>query len=680
MPNELANETSPYLRQHQDNPVNWYPWNEAALSKAKQEHKPIFLSIGYAACHWCHVMAHESFESIETAKILNQHFINIKVDREERPDLDNIYMQAVVNLTGQGGWPLSVFLTPDLLPFYGGTYFPPQPRYGMPSFQQVLFSVIDAWENKQPSLRKSAQALTESIKIDQTQIVEGHDLLNLDDLVHKLMNTYDWQNGGWGSAPKFPQPMVIDFLIRRATKGNKQVRDLISHSLETMAQGGLYDLVGGGFHRYSTDAIWLIPHFEKMLYDNALLALVYTHGFSLTGNEFFKSIAVDTLNFIQSEMTHPDGGFYSSLDADTIEGEGRYYAWSLDQLRKNLSSEQFNLLKQTLSISERGNFESGLNVLQFTQRFSKLTESLNIFSSELISNLKSIFSELKDIRSKRPAPLKDDKIITAWNALAIRAFAQAGLLLNHLDFIQTAKKAMNFMLNNIQKDHGKLNRTWCQGRASQPGTLEDYASLIVALYSLYEVDFDPFYYQQMQTFIETAKELFFASNKLFYDSASDVPNMIFRPQNLQDNATPSGNALIAHALWILANLDENSSGFEKASKMMSAVQSNIMRFPTAFGYWLQIADLIIEPSQQVALVSDQPLNSLQPFLSIYRGRIRPNSIIAANYSGISGKLPILLENRQSLEEKPTAYMCRNFTCNLPATEPEHFKSELDHQV
>jgi hypothetical protein len=671
MVNHLANETSPYLQQHKHNPVDWYPWNETALARAKEEQKPIFLSIGYAACHWCHVMAHESFENPHTAQILNDHFISIKVDREERPDLDEIYMHSVVMLTGQGGWPLSVFLTPDLEPFYGGTYFPPIPRHGLPSFNQVLSSVIDTWNNNPDAIRNNARILTDEIAKQHSQLAQSDQPPDLTAIVNRLHRAYDWQTGGWGRAPKFPQPMLIEFLILSAQTGNAKAKELVTHILAQMAQGGMYDLVGGGFHRYSTDAHWLIPHFEKMLYDNAQLALAYLHGYALTGEPRFLEVTHATLAFMQREMTHPQGGFYASMDADTPEGEGRYYAWQVDELKEVLTQEQFDLLQELTNITTQGNFEEDLNVLQ-------LKDTVNAASPEQRAQLKDIFNKLRIVRDRRVQPGKDEKIITEWNAMAIRAFAEAGLLLGRTDYMQTAKKGLDFILENLRTPDGRLYRTWRDGKASQPGTLADYGALIAGLHAVYIIDFDPALFQQMRSLFTYLQADFAADGGLYYDSAAHVPNLVVRPRSLQDNATPSGNAQAVFAHWLIANYEHQPDHLDLINRMLLGVSKSMQDYPTSFGYWLQVAGLLTYNTRQIALISQADLNSLAPFLEIYRSKYRPFDLIAARVGELNTQTapPALLNDRSTIHGEPTAYVCHGFVCQAPTTNPEVFRQQL----
>jgi len=680
MPNRLKNSSSPYLRQHQNNPVDWYTWNEEALEKAKNESKPIFLSIGYAACHWCHVMAHESFEDPPTALLLNEHFISIKVDREERPDLDDIYMRAVVSLTGQGGWPMSLFLTPDLKPFYGGTYFPPNPAYGMPSFKQILRSVIDAWNNNPKAVHNNAQALTNAVQSQFIETEVSEQIIDLDSIVQNLYQNYDWQKGGWGIAPKFPQAMLIQFLTKRALKGDHNAEKMVSHVLDHMAQGGMYDLVGGGFHRYSTDVNWLVPHFEKMLYDNALLAQVYLHGFALTGNTFYKHITIDTLDFILRELTHPNGGFYASLDADTLEGEGRYYTWQKDTLRDNLSQEQFALLQKTIKWPDEGNFENGLLILRYRDNLLVMAEKLNMTVENLVGELSNIFSVLRENRKKLDPPTKDDKIITSWNTMAIQAFAKAGLLLWQETYLNAAKDALNFLLEHLHNKNGTIMRSWSRGKASNQGTLADYAGFISALRAVYEIDFSPSIFAKMREIFKMMRSAFKGDGHLYFDTHISLSDLLLRPRNLQDNATPSGNALAAYAHWFMAQYDHDKQHKEQFEKMVKIVCTQACDYPFAFGYWLQIADLMQHPAQQIALVSKGSVETIEPFLKIYRKRFHPDSVIAASFEDMEqGKeLPRLLDDRNVINDRPTAYVCMGHTCQQPTNEINRFQQQLDN--
>ena len=677
MPNHLVGETSPYLRQHMDNPVDWYPWNDEALKKAREEQKPIFLSIGYAACHWCHVMAHESFENVEIADFLNEHFVSIKVDREERPDLDDIYMQAVVMLTSRGGWPMSVFLTPGLKPFYGGSYFPPISAHGLPSFFQVLESVLNAWENKKTAVEKNASAITNAIESQFTPPQASITQIDLEAVVSRLTENYDWEYGGWGNAPKFPIPSVVEFLIQCAYHGDQRASTLVENLLYKMSQGGMYDLIGGGFHRYSTDDRWLVPHFEKMLYDNAQLASVYLHGYAVTNNPQFKQIAVETLEFLQRKLAHPKGGFYASLDADSPDGEGSYYTFTIQALRNALTPSQFDLLEQVTSISQEGNFSSQSNILQLKDDPVSLARSLDISSDDLQQNLNHIFSELFSIRSERIPPSCDEKIITAWNGLVIKAFAEAGLLLDRLDFLDTARKTTRFILNKLMDSPGNLKRSWNDDIANQPGTLVDYAAMILALGKMYEVDFDPSIFQMLRSLFQMMQKLFSGEGLFYYDSSFNTPHLITRPQHLQDNPIPSGNALAAHAHWLMGNYEYEPQQLDRAKQMAAQMNDLASNHPTSFGYWLSIAIRIEQTNQQIVLITANNLDSLNPFFRTYRSTYRPNTIIAAK-STRSRKFgyPNMLDNHQPVNVKNTAYICEAFTCKAPITDVETFNNKL----
>ncbi len=682
MPNHLVSSTSPYLKQHQDNPVDWYPWGDEAIQRAQKENKPIFLSIGYAACHWCHVMAHESFENPDTAQILNENFICIKVDREERPDLDDIYMQAVVLLTGQGGWPLSVFLKPDLKPFYGGTYFPPSPRFGMPSFKQVLQGIINAWDTNPDGINKNANVITEAIQSQQSQSITGSIPPNLDDVTRQLINTYDWKNGGWGGPPKFPQPMLIEFLIQRALSGDQTASKLVVHALENMSLGGLFDLVGGGFHRYSTDSRWLIPHFEKMLYDNAQLALTYTHGYALTKNPYFRWVAEKTLNFIQRELRHLQGGFFASLDADTPEGEGRYYSWTIVALQEILSDEETAWLRRNTSLMNTGNFEDGLNVLQLNRPIHEIAQKNKMSVKETLNHLELILSKLHASRLQRTPPKADTKIIASWNALAITAFAQAARLFSNKQYLETARAAGNFILNNLITADGHLMRNWNEDVASQPGTLADYAGTILALHQLYEIDFSPNYYQTMLIIHHRMVDSFTNNGEYYNDAAHDVPHLILKPSNLQDSVTPSGNVMACQVHWLLYQLGADITHFDRVTDMLNNLEKMVTQHPHSFGYWLQIAVLAAHPAQQIVLVSPNDITSLSQFIYQIHNVFNPYTVVAAktNQNQSKYQIPSICQGRYPVDGKPTAFLCENFTCHLPIMEIETFKKKLSAKL
>jgi uncharacterized protein YyaL (SSP411 family) len=491
MPNHLANETSPYLLQHVDNPVDWYPWGEEALLLAKEQDKPLLLSIGYAACHWCHVMAHESFEDEETAALMNQYFVNIKVDREERPDLDSIYMDAVVSLTGHGGWPMTVALTPDGEPFYGGTYFPREPRHGLPGFKQVLLALADAWQNRRAEVEKGALQITEHIsrkyQLDGDGRTLGADLL--EGAVRTISKRFDPGEGGFGSAPKFPQPMTIEFLLQEdLRKGDKFALHMAEHTLRKMAYGGMYDQLGGGFARYATDERWLVPHFEKMLYDNAQLARVYLHAWQVTGEELYKRIVEETLDYVLLEMQHQDGGFYSSQDADSEGVEGKFYVWTPGEIRDALGDDA-ELFMRYYDVSEGGNWE-GVNILNMKHEPIQVAESFQMDEDELSQRIAAARKTLYAVRARRVWPGLDDKVLTSWNGLMLAAFAEAGRALGRADYTAAATRNAEFLYRTMRTGDGRLLRTWKAGEAKYNAFLEDHANLAEGLLALYQNTFD----------------------------------------------------------------------------------------------------------------------------------------------------------------------------------------------
>lgn len=671
MPNRLVNETSPYLLQHAENPVDWYPWDKKALEKARSEDKPIFLSIGYAACHWCHVMEHESFEDPQTAAIMNEHFVNIKVDREERPDLDNIYMQAVVAMTGQGGWPMSVFLTPEGQPFYGGTYFPPEPRYRMPSFQEVLRSVERVWrEDRQKILESSAQI---SAHIQQATLnpttKSAIDKPLIEEASMRLAQSYDWKHGGWGQAPKFPQPMAIELLLRQATRGDQMALDMAIHALKAMAKGGMYDVVGGGFARYSVDDFWLVPHFEKMLYDNAQLALAYLHAYLITGDLEFRRVCEATLDFVLREMTHPEGGFYSSLDADSEGEEGLFYVWTLDEIHKALDNpEDSALLSAAYGLTLNGNLE-GRNVLQRVLDDEQIAAEFNFSSDEVPAKLSELHEKLLDVRSERIRPGTDDKILVSWNALMLMAFAEAGRYLQRQDYTQVAARNADFLLSSLYNDD-RLLRSWREGQARYNAYLEDYAALILGLLALYQSDPNPRWFGKAKELAEEMLAHFRDPEGGFFDTRDDHEELLYRPKDLQDNAFPSGNALAAAALLQLSVYEFNLEWRNIAEEMLSQMGSNLKRYPTGFGQWLSAVDFAIGPVREVAILGDPESTQTQGLVGALWKQYQPRLVAARSNLPIDPLGPKLLNDRPLLNDQPTAYVCQEFVCQQPVTTPE----------
>jgi len=685
VPNRLATTNSPYLLQHQDNPVEWYPWGPEALNKARRENKPIFLSIGYAACHWCHVMAHESFEDPATAALMNEYFVNIKVDREERPDLDSIYMQAVVALTGQGGWPMSVFLTPGGAPFFGGTYYPPVQRYNMPSFRDVLQGVARAWREEQSKLLQSSQELTQHVLQTIQMPAVTHTSLNprtLEDAAAQLNQTYDWKAGGWGKAPKFPQPMTIEYLLLRAATGDQKAAEISTHALNAMAQGGMYDLIGGGFARYSTDNDWLVPHFEKMLYDNALLGRAYLHAYLLKGEAAFRQVCEATLDFMLRELlAAPDdeglaGGFYASLDADSEGEEGKFYLWTEDEVRQALESQPAGaeLILAAYGFTPGGNFE-GRTIPRRRLSDRELAERFGLDAATIPVRLAELNQRLLTFRSQRIRPGTDDKVLTAWNGLALILFAEAGRYLNRPDYLAAARRTADFLLSELHPAD-RLLRSWRAGKASHNATLEDYAALILGLLALYQSDPDPYWYNSALDLNQEMLAYFSDPNGGFYDTHVEQADLLFRPRDIQDNATPSGSALAALALLQLAGFTGELDFRDRAAAMFSQVEAAASSYPTAFAFWLQGMVALLQPYKEVALVGNLESHAAQALLKTIWETYRPGIVLAASRLPVPENAPLLLQDRPLVQDQPTVYVCQNFVCQRPVTRASELQTLL----
>lgn len=677
--NRLQHETSPYLRQHADNPVDWYPWGEEAFARAQAEDKPILLSVGYSACHWCHVMAHESFEHEPTANMMNELFVNIKVDREERPDVDDIYMQAVLALTGHGGWPMTVFLTPDGRPFYGGTYFPREPRGGMPAFRQVLAGVADAYRSRRSQVDEAAGNLTEALNRDFLGIGGGTDALNadlLDEAVRRFEQSFDKNYGGFGGAPKFPQPMNLDFLLRAyARTGDANALNMVTFTLQKMARGGIYDQIGGGFHRYSVDAIWLVPHFEKMLYDSAQLSRVYLHTWQITGETFYRRIAEETYDYILREMTAPEGGFYSTTDADSEGEEGRFFVWDEGELREILGDDA-PIAIEYWGVTARGNFE-GHNILYVPNDDATIAQRLNLTGQELQAKIAGVRDKLFAIRSQRVPPGLDDKILTAWNGMMLASLAEAARVLGRADYREAAVKNATFLLRELKADDGRLLRTHKNGVSKINAYLEDYANLIDGLIELYQTTFDERWFTEARRLADHVLAHFPAQDGGFYDTGDDHEKLIVRPRNLQDNATPSGSAMMAKQLLRLAAYT-GETRYEEAARTTLALLSEALRqYPQAFGEALNAVDMLVNGLDEVAVVGDPADEQTAALLAVIRQPYRPNAIAALAPQDVDGEHTIpLLNHRVKKGGEPTVYVCRNFACRLPVTTPDEVNDLL----
>ncbi len=693
MPNRLIDETSPYLLQHAHNPVNWYPWGAEALTKAQTENKPIFLSIGYAACHWCHVMEHESFEDEDTAQLMNELFISIKVDREERPDLDSIYMSAVVGLTGSGGWPMSVFLTPEGRPFYGGTYFPPTARYGMPSFRDVLRAVADAWQTRRAEVIKSSHDIAASLlpASELAGSAEARPLASetLSRAARQISRSYDHVHGGWGSAPKFPQPMALEFLLQYYLQHSangaapvEDVRTMIEQTLHAMAYGGIYDQVGGGFHRYSTDAQWLVPHFEKMLYDNSQLARVYLHAWQLFGDPLYRRVTIEVLDYVLREMTHPAGGFYSTQDADSEGVEGKYFLWTIDEVRSILGDEAI-LFNEVYGIAANGNFsaeakannheQSGPNILSIATALPVVAARNGLTLEQLERILSEARHRLFEARERRVKPGRDEKILAAWNGLMLAAFAEAGRDQSLGDraaiYRAAAERNAAFLLSALRNPPGRLLRTWKDGQAKLNAYLEDYACISEGLLELYQTTFDEQWFQAARELAEIMLVRFADPGGGFFDTSDDHEALITRPKDLQDNAVPSGNASAATVLFKLAAFTGEERYHHYAISVLGTLQPALAQAPLGFAQWLNALSFAVSPPHEIAIVGDVQAGDTQALLQIVRSGYRPHQVIALVQPERPDSTIPLLQDRTLLAGQAAAYVCRHFVCQRPVADP-----------
>jgi len=679
--NSLINETSPYLLQHAHNPVDWYAWGEKAFEIARREDKPVLLSIGYSACHWCHVMAHESFENEPIARLMNEHFVNIKVDREERPDLDSIYMNSVMMMNGHGGWPMTVFLTPDGVPFYGGTYYPPVDRGGMPGFPRILISIAEAYRAKRDEIAESAESILGELKrIDSLKPQEGdlsHEIT--DHAATQLLRLLDPVYGGFGRAPKFPPSMALTFLLRQYARTKDQgALDAVELTLQRMANGGMYDQLGGGFHRYSVDEKWLVPHFEKMLYDNALLSRIYLDAFLVTGKEFYKRIATETLDYVRREMTDPSGGFYSSQDADSEGEEGRFFVWAPAEVEALLGEKDGKLFSRYFDVSEYGNFE-GHSILHVDADAKSIAKFMRVPVEELNRAVERGKRVLFEAREKRIKPFRDEKMLTAWNGLMLRSFAEAARVLGREDYREVAVKNAEFLLTELKKD-GRLLRTHKAGESKLNAYLEDYAYLADGLLSLYEATFDTRWFREARSLAEVMINQFWDEKEGgFFFTSSDHEKLITRTKDWYDNATPGGNSVAAQVLLRLALLTGEESYRPKAERILSLLKPAMMRSPNAFGHLLCALDLFLASPHEIAIIGSRDSGDTQLMVGAVFKRYLPNKVVAQAVPGDdeAEKFIKLLEGRNQIEGRATAYICRNFYCEAPVTEASQLKEQLN---
>ncbi|MFF4841829.1 thioredoxin domain-containing protein [Streptomyces collinus] len=673
--NRLAHETSPYLLQHADNPVDWWPWSAAAFDEARKANKPVLLSVGYSSCHWCHVMAHESFEDEATAASMNEHFVSVKVDREERPDVDAVYMEAVQAATGQGGWPMTVFLTPDAEPFYFGTYFPPEPRHGMPSFRQVLEGVRHAWDERRDEVGEVAGKIVRDLAqreiAFQTAQVPGEQ--ETAQALLGLTREYDHQRGGFGGAPKFPPSMVLEFLLRHhARTGAEGALQMAADTCERMARGGIYDQLGGGFARYSVDRDWIVPHFEKMLYDNALLCRVYAHLWRATGSDLARRVALETADFLVRELRTGEGGFASALDADSDDGEGRhvegaYYVWTPEELRRVLGEEDAELAVRYFGVTEEGTFEHGQSVLQLPQ-----TEG--VFDGVRIESVKE---RLLAARAERPAPGRDDKVVAAWNGLAVAALAETGAYFGRPDLVDAAVAAADLLVRVHLDDHARLARTSRDGRVGpNAGVLEDYADVAEGFLALVSVTGEGVWLDFAGLLLDQVTTRFAdPESGALYDTAADAERLIRRPQDPTDNATPSGWTAAAGALLGYAAHTGSEAHRTAAERALGVVKALGPRVPRFIGWGLAVAEALLDGPKEVAVVG--PSVADERTAALHRTALlgtAPGAVVAVG-TAESDEFPLLV-GRPLVGGEPTAYVCRNFTCDAPTTDAERLGRAL----
>ncbi|HEY4311301.1 MAG TPA: thioredoxin domain-containing protein [Pirellulales bacterium] len=683
MPNRLANETSPYLLQHAGNPVDWYPWGPEALARSVAEDRPIFLSIGYSACHWCHVMEHESFENAAIAAQLKAGFISIKVDREERPDLDHIYMNAVQMLTGRGGWPMSVFLTPQLKPFYGGTYFPPQARMGMPGFDQVLTAVLNAWNNQRAEVLAAADRLTQQLTAMTNMAVskKAPTRAAFENARRELARLFDAREGGFGGAPKFPHPLELRLLLRLWWHDRQdETLDMVRLTLDKMAAGGIYDHLGGGFHRYSVDDHWLVPHFEKMLYDNALLASSYTEAYQVTGEERYAHVVRETLDYVLREMCDLDGGFRSTQDADSEGVEGKFYVWRPEEIEEVLGPDRAETFCHAYDVSAAGNFE-GNNILNQPKSLAECAKMLGRDPVELSKELQESRARLLEVRNRRVPPALDDKVLVNWNGLMIGAMALAGSALNEPAYVAAAAKAADFVLTRMRQADGRLLHTYRNGQARFDAYLDDYACLADALVTLYEADFDERWIAEAVSLAQVILDRFAdKASGGFYFTADNHESLVARPKDVQDSSTPSATAMAVTALLRLGKLTGRTDFLDAAHRTLNLFTDLIERHPMAAGQMLMALDFQLGPTPELVLIAEPGNASRSEVLEGLRRRFWPNKVLAARPGGHESDVLTPLFAGKAVDgptTEPALYVCQNFACRAPVIGVEAVKAEIE---
>lgn len=679
MSNRLIDETSPYLLQHANNPVDWFPWGDEAFQEAKERGVPILLSVGYSSCHWCHVMERESFENKETAALMNEKYVSIKVDREERPDVDSIYMSAVQAMSGHGGWPMTVFMTPDGEPFYGGTYFPPEDRGGLPSFRKVLRAISDEYVNNRSEVNRITSQLVQRLK-QMSASVRSLDPLTdgiFDQAFSAITGQFDDQHGGLGLQPKFPQPMTYEFLLRYyARTGNSDALEMVETTLDHMARGGIYDQLGGGFHRYSTDTFWLVPHFEKMLYDNALLVKLYLHAFQVTGDESYRRVVEETLEYVSREMTSPEGGFYSAQDADSEGVEGKFFIWRPEQIVKLLGKERGEIVNLHYGVTNAGNFE-GRTILHVPGSIEQTASHFGISEDEARKIIDESRHVLLEERVQRIAPMRDDKTLTVWNGLMLRAYAESGAVLNRPDYVAVAQKSAAFLLREL-RDGNRVLRTYKDGRSKLNGYLDDYACLIDGLIALHEADLDPAWLAHADTLAQSMIDLFWdPATSQFFDTGNDHESLIVRPRDHADNAVPSGISMAVEVLLKLSVITDNKDYQSKAVESLRSAREMMTRFPTGAGHWLTALDFYLSTPKEIVIVGSPQDNATIELARTVFDTFIPNHVLVSSDPENPQILQYpLIADRPMLGGQSTAYVCENYVCNLPVTSTDDLLNQL----
>ncbi len=680
MPNRLASETSPYLLQHAHNPVDWHPWGEEALERARREDRPILLSIGYSSCHWCHVMERESFEDPAVADLMNRLFVCVKVDREERPDLDQVYMRAVQAMTGSGGWPLTVFLTSQAIPFYGGTYFPPTPRHGLPSFRQVLDAASDAFRDRRADVEKGSREIVDVLhrgqaaEADEGSRDPGTELL--DQAVQVLARQHDPVHGGFGRAPKFPQPVTLEVLLRQhARTGDARALEMALTTLRRMAGGGIRDHLGGGFHRYSVDERWLVPHFEKMLYDNALLAQVYLDAWRLTGEGDLREVAEDTLDYLLADLRSPHGGFFSARDADSEGEEGRFYVWTPAEVEAVLGASDAALFQRAYDVTPEGNFE-GRNILWIPHGLDAAAHGPGVDPTEARVRIAAARTRLREARSHRPPPFRDEKVLSGWSGLALRALAEAGGALGCDDYLGAARSGAGFLLREMRRD-GALLHAWKDGTAKIGAFLEDYGAVGNAFLSLHEAVLEPRWLEEARWCCERILEGFWDETAgLFHDTEHGAESLFLRPRDPMDNATPSGNSLAAELLARAGHLFSEARYTEVARRAVAREAEIMARYPTAFGRLLGVLDRLEASPVEVVVVGPRDDAGTRALVAAALAPFHRNRTVAGREEGTATAGVPLLEGKVQRHGSATAYVCRGYACRAPVNDPAALAEEL----